>query len=74
MPEQTLGEPLREEWVSGIKIEEHRSLIRLVQPVEDQLTPNSVILPKGWATDIAEFIEAWDDGREASSSGGQSDE
>jgi len=55
-----LGEPNREVWIADVKIEEYDDAVRLVQPRDGQLAPESIVLPAGYASDAAEYIGAFD--------------
>ena len=55
------GEPIKEEWVGSICVEKYDDAIRLVQPREDQLVPESIIVPNEdveWVAGLMNELES----------------
>jgi hypothetical protein len=50
------GEPDRQIWVGDICIEEYRDAARIVQPRDDQLVPETIIVPQAHAEDVGNAI------------------
>lgn len=58
--ETSLGEPKREEWVGNILVEKYEECVRLVQPVEGQLNPESVVIPNEDVEIVTGLIEEYE--------------
>lgn len=52
-----LGEPQREEWIGNTLVEKYEECVRLVQPVEGQLAPESVVVPNEDVEMVAALID-----------------